>query len=918
MSAKSTTTFHPETARKLLGWAEERTTGTLRAALPETPATFLIEEGRLRDVAFENSDTLDLAFSQVLDAASYRKAAKAAAKEGCSVGTAILRLGLLDDSQAIEAVLAFLTGCISEALKLPPSELFLERLNKAPAALSDLGTNYELSVPLHELLFNALAEFEAWDFVVENVPSVRDVYYATPRAVMLFDDGEDHAAEAAILQAVDGKRDVAEVIEAAGLEPFSALSVVNALADEGFIELVNPVQLFQLGVAAEEAGNWEKALHLYQRALQRGLDDFDLQLRLARALDKTGHTDQAVERYLHFAERCAEEFRLEDARRALKRAAELKPDDLQVRRNFVELLVRSDQKAEAARASIELAGILAGRAQNEEAVEALRQAINLAPEDAKLLQQAVQLARRLEAGEEAAQAEELLKKVFAEQADTQEALQFYQRRLLEGDDSLEVRLKLIDLHLAQGNHQQALEHLDVLLFPPHRFGILDNEHLRRLHRKRYELCPGDRRSLWFLIEDARLRGDRAQAVTYLRELIGKLNPEEDGQELTGALKRLVDLAPQALEYRKQLAAEYVRAGKLDEAVKLLRDYAEVEAEAGRQEEAVQALGECVRLVPFDIQSREQLAALLEDAGEAEEARWHRRLLGLAAIICGDLSKAQELLGKGLAPEEEALVAFLLADLCAHRGDRRMAAEQYGRAGKLFLSGKNFGLAKHCAHKLRQQGTHAPLAEEIERGVEAALKPAPQVPKQGSTTESGDEAFAAVKQRVVKGSVASITARLRSLKVGTPLGPQGAQNKPQGGNAKKEERAQTVSVSSALSKLKALSKGKAGGAGAPPAEKAPKPEPVETGPEPEPPNQAQEAKKSEGGTPSAAKLKGAAARLRALKGGPQKSGGSAPKGRKSETDQGEPAEEKPIEPTAPVQKKAKLNSAASRLAKLRKS
>jgi tetratricopeptide (TPR) repeat protein len=913
VSDSQTVAFMPGTVQSLLKLARERATGTITATLPELRASYALAEGRIRDVAFEGRDTLDLVFSEILDPPAYRQASKLAAKAKTTVGEAVLNEGLIDEDQAVDAVVAFVGTTLANVITL--QEITFTPGAPDDAAFSDLGANYDIALPLEELLLNALAEHDAWDFVAEHFVMLRDVYYATPSSVEFFHRQADYPAEVAVLQNLDGQKDAHEAIAASGLDPFLGLRVLQSLAESSYVELVNPVQLFQLGLAAEESANWPKALHLYQRALDRGLDDFDLQLRLARALEETGDAERAIERYKHFAEKCMREFRFEDSLQAMQRMTALDPGDVPLRKRYIELLSKNDKKAEAARESIALAKLLHENDLNDEAVAVLREGVEICPDDPEIGERFAELCKACGAQDEAREANERLAKVYADRQDSEKALEHYQQRFVEGEDNLEIREKLIELHEAQGNRATALEHLDTILAVDNPFGIRDIPTMRSLHQKRAELRPSDRESTWFLIEEAVASSRTEEAEAYLRGLISHLNPDDDRRELIGALKRLTRMLPEKLAYLWQLAKEYEKSGDVDAAVGTLFAIAGREKDSGNTEEATRALREILRLSPFNPEAREELIEVLGDDENAESLKGERRQLALLRLIEGNVDRAQALCREiACDRSEDAFLLVLVADLCAKKGDKEKAGEQYARAGKLLVEERNFGLAGVCAEALSSLGTHPTVLDEIRAAIKAGTeKPAAPAPATGGQPPADDEAFAQMKQRTVKGSVASITARLKSIKVGKPAaGAPAAAAAPQpeagtasapGGKPKK-----AAGLGSAINKLKALGKGEASPPAAEPAASAP----------PDGDDQAPSSPAPSLAPKKPVKLGGAADRLRALKGGtapaaseettPEKSA-PAPEESGSASPDGPPP---PYEPAKP----AKLGGAAARLRALK--
>ncbi|HAK94852.1 MAG TPA: hypothetical protein DCM87_07550 [Planctomycetes bacterium] len=962
-AAASTSAFVPETVRFYLELARRCASGTISVQLGEGRVVCSLNQGRVRDLAFDDRSTLERVFSPIVAPADLKKAHKLAAKNGTSTGEAVLELGLVSEEQAADAVLGFVTETFARTLAAVQEEIsFAASAEGGESLLSDLGSSYEIYLPIEELLLKALAQVKAWDFVVENFSTLRDVYYATPNAVRFFHRQAEYPAEVAVLQILDGHKDTRDVVEASGLDPFEALAVVQELAEGGYIELVNPVQLFQLGLAAEESGNWAKALSLYQRALERGLDDFDLQFRLAHACEMTGQKTAAISRYLEFADKCARDFRFDDTLRAFHKIIELDAANIPIRRRYIQLLSKYEKKDEAARESIALAAMLHESARDDEAIRLLKDALKVCPDDAALQERYAALCEASGAADEAHQAKEQLAKIYTDRKDTSKALEYFQRLFIDGEDTLDVRMKLIELHGVQGNRDKALQHLDAVLAFGNPYGIRDPQKMRALHQKRCELRPGDRDSSWHLIEDALARKDLAAAEKLLREYAARLGAPEERAELIIVLKRLLRIVPEKHEYRWQLAKEYEKGANGTEAAATLRHAAMLCFAAGNLSEAERALREVLRIAPFEREAHEELIAVFSRMNEKEKRLEAQRQLALIRLLAGEIDKAQALCREIVSDHtEDAFLLLLLADACARTGDARMAVEQYGRAGKMLLAGRNVGLSRRCVDKLRALGAHASVVDELQKGIDELTRAAPAAPSAASSAAApagpktpeaiaADEAFATMKQRVLKRSVSSITCRLRNIKTGKPAGdaaPQGVKlsvasaiNKlktlaADGGGKPAEdaagqpprcENAASVKLGGATAKLAALKAARAGAAAeTPPPANAASPAAAPAGNAP----QAAAANVTQiGVTPDVtkpAKLGGLAAKLAALKAGKGGAAAQTPPPADAAPPAAAPGGSAPraaapnvteISVTPDVTRPAKLGGAAARLAALK--
>jgi tetratricopeptide (TPR) repeat protein len=164
-----------------------------------------------------------------------------------------------------------------------------------------------------------------------------------------------------VISCIDGRSAFSEVIEKAveklpeELDAFVALSVIRSLVANGDVASLNPVELFQLGMEFQEAGNHAKAFKLYSRAAELGLDDFDIAFKIAQALEALGRPAEAAAKYREFGDKCLTHTRIEEAIKSYRKAAELEPGALDLQRKLVDILLRENRREEALSTALKLA-----------------------------------------------------------------------------------------------------------------------------------------------------------------------------------------------------------------------------------------------------------------------------------------------------------------------------------------------------------------------------------------------------------------------------------------------------------------------------------------------------------------------------------------------------------------------------------
>ncbi len=783
--------FH-ELADQLLAIGRQKSTGTLRVTgSGGLTKLFLFQQGCLADLHTGRDETVleaALVASGAVSDKDLRRARKNAGKSGQSLGAAILELGTVDESIIPGAIRSRLLEEICEVLgwEIESLELFEhgpdERIEGFHSELAEL---YDVSVETEEMLLGAASQIGRWDFVVETCGMLNDVMYATPSSFRYFREHELYPNEHAIVSKVDGTKDVSEVVAESGLDPFEAILLVRTLQSQGDLELINPVQMYQLAVECHSSGSNEKASKLFRRAHERGLDDFDIILKLAQSLDSLGRQAEAIESYLEFAEKCVSQHRVDDAIRCLRRVVKLNPLRLEAHERLLEVLLESNREQDALEQAMVLATKKADAGNARGGLDALLRVRQQSPRDQKIQQKIIELAEACGDHLMARAEREILAKSLDEKKDVELALETYQKMFCDGNDSLEVRLKLVQLHRQRGNRQKALEHLNAVLGLPEKRRVRDLMTLVSLHDTVRELKPSDIRSNRWLAEYYTKNGEKQKEAQILESWIGCLETEGDLAEAVHAHEMLLTVSD-TTEHRWGLARALEKLGRLVECRRELRSLANLTLRKKEFEQAAKTLDYILKTAPLDLETRKMQAELAEAKDERDLVCRRNEEIAILCILSGNVLEAESHCRRlSDTTPELAEAVRRLGRLCFELGDRQKAAEQTIKAAKLHIQNRNFGLAEKAIEQLFQiEPGHAEgkvLGSEL-RAKDAPPPPPPPtsismpIAPQVSEKQEAPASSAALEsplerepfqpsKPIVRSNVAGIMARLKKLKSG---------------------------------------------------------------------------------------------------------------------------------------------------------
>ncbi|MCZ6795746.1 MAG: hypothetical protein O7J95_19235 [Planctomycetota bacterium] len=765
-----------ELCTQFLAIARKKLTGTLTVVARDgATKSFLCHNGTVADLDTGREDTLLtrvlVEYGQI-SGRQLKKAQKTAEKNDSSVGAVLLEMNVVPEEDLLKGIEESVTDEVTEVFDWEVEQSSFqshEVEERVEGFESELSDYFDILADPETLFLEAAQRLERWDLVQQCFDLLLDVFYATPGTFSYFREPETYPAEIRVLGAIDGTKDVEEVVSESGLDPFTSIEVVRNLSRDGAIELINPVQLFQLGTQAVAGENLEKASRLFRRAKERGLNDFDIELRQAQALEGLGHKKEAAACYFEFSNRCLAQLRVDDALRSLRRVVKLGSDQVEVMRKLLELLIQHNRSEEALDTALSFADRLDGRGDPQGALDLLMMLREADYREVKLHEKIIALAEKCDETELAQAEKALIAQKFHDRRDTAEALEAYQNMFCEGNDSLEVRLKLVELHKDQGNRQKAIDHVNSILSLGGRRRLKDPEALLSVHQTMRELQPANVRSNRWLVDHHLENDHKEQAVEVLKAWIPELEKRAALEELVTALEQLISLEDHH-QYRWTLASVLEKLDREDESRKQLRVLARQTMRKRQFQPAAKALEHILKRSPLDVETRKAQVELYELRGEKDLAAEALKELATLEIIAGRIQEAEGYCRQFLVTHpEDAEVVDKFGKLCLELGDHQKAVEQFLKAAKIHLENRNLGLAQRAlnrlfkAHPQHQEGKALLARLETCEAVAATPAKAVESTPTSPALTSKREPFSGPAP--VKTTVTGITARLRKLKSG---------------------------------------------------------------------------------------------------------------------------------------------------------
>ena len=321
-----------------------------------------------------------------------------------------------------------------------------------------------------------------------------------------------------------------------------------------------------------EQGFALKAIAIYKKVARLRPDELSVAQRLAALYEQQGLIVEARAQYLFIADACGRTKQMREALEALRRTADLDPQNADIRLRLAAGFMREDMRDDAGAAYAEAGTRLHARGDYAGALRAFTLAHDLLPYSHEILQGLVDANLALGANEEAAG---VLEEAVA-----------------HAPDDLELHAMLARVYL-------------------------DAEDAPAADRAAEKLCAADLANYPLLFEVAQLYLQQGDAINAVRALMRALEPalsKRQEKPLLEILNQALARDPENTEALRLLLRIYTWQRDDDRMRVVLERLAEAAQAQSLYDEERNALEHLVRLVPFDQSYAERLSALNELLG----------------------------------------------------------------------------------------------------------------------------------------------------------------------------------------------------------------------------------------------------------------------------------------------------------------
>jgi outer membrane protein assembly factor BamB len=213
----------------------------------------------------------------------------------------------------------------------------------------------KLSFDVNGLLLEAVRRADEWTVINQKLPSVDSIFTWTgPQARPEEDEMSTDSAKR-VYRFVDGQTAVAEIVENAGVPKFEACKVLTDLSDRSRIRLLDVPEIMELAQKRVGNGQRERGIKLYVAAAVQAPHDAKVAATVSRVLEMEGLEREAAVHHLRASKLFLEQGDLDRAFDHVRKAAELAPEDQEVKLGLFEVNAAAGNLNEGKRLAAELA-----------------------------------------------------------------------------------------------------------------------------------------------------------------------------------------------------------------------------------------------------------------------------------------------------------------------------------------------------------------------------------------------------------------------------------------------------------------------------------------------------------------------------------------------------------------------------------
>lgn len=357
------------------------------------------------------------------------EAAQKRRRKGSRLGSILEKNGAAQPDDVNRAVREYIEEETYELFTWPAGSFEFQEGEPAAEVFDSEVRNAKLELDPNTIILEAARRVDEWERIGRVVGNMNEIYVVRRECAEEVQAKHDPRA-LRVAELLDGTRDMAAVIRDSGLGRYAVSKVLSQLIQERLVRPISAEELRALADEAEGASNLEQSKTLLRRAIELEPGDVDLRRRLAAVHERADERQEAASEYKLLANSLLDRGRSGEAVDCLRRAIELMPTDVTTRERLFQIRTESGSMTVAIETGVDLADTYSVLGLNEKARSALERILGLNPRDRLPLEEKL-VEANLAVGDVKG-AIEVLRRIgrrYYKTRDYDEAREFYERIL---------------------------------------------------------------------------------------------------------------------------------------------------------------------------------------------------------------------------------------------------------------------------------------------------------------------------------------------------------------------------------------------------------------------------------------------------------------------------------------------------------
>lgn len=577
--------------------------------------------------------------------------------------------------------------------------------------------NLPIAINPGALVMEAARRQDEWSVIRKVLPSNKDIAFTTQAVVddqvlqeVAKEEGQEiEVIRKELLSLVNGIRDFDEIIEQVRMSAFTAIKLLAKLTEKEQLALKTAEELQQMASYDILQQDIYKCIRLYERVEELGLKNLETMKWLARAYEKSGLTNKAVEKYRDLGTMAIEEGLYEEGVRAYNKVVEFAPEDLESYEKLINAYNKYGKRDKAAEVSAIYARKVAVD-DKRKAIMVLDEANKNYPSSPSNLELMATLYQQMNDKKNAILTYNILANLMRKQEDLERALQAYHKILAIDITNTKAHLEIAKGMIELGKTAEGVvqyKELGQLLvkYINSEAAEMDIDQACDILMQVCEaiiLFESDNIiAREWLVDACIFQKDEESAIQILRELLSLLQKKDDLPVLVTNLQKIVVMAPEDFASRKLLADTLLRLNESNAAINEYMQLGLATYEKNDMRKAREAFEAIINIDPFSLVARQKRAEILGNLNLQAKAVEEYKLVGYLSKSVERIPDAIHAFSRmvELAPEKELWGFLEVARLCEVMQENTKAIAHYKTYAIKNLAHGNYGEVHYACSRI---------------------------------------------------------------------------------------------------------------------------------------------------------------------------------------------------------------------------